>query len=123
MNKIRLRLASWILGATIEQSVETWRLVHIQVVDNVQSMSDFGLVMETGHAFFYLYESNLGSRRYEVQSDLMRLDQKVLDAKHQKWPYYLKSVKLWMSGRYLEGVPGFNEVDSQDVMAKLSIRP
>jgi hypothetical protein len=122
MNKIRLRLASWILGHEITVNPEDWKLVHVQKVTNVSHRDSNGFMTTKGTAFVYFHESNLGNRKYELLSDLEQMSARELQTSHVKWDYYLKTIKVWMAGRYIDDIPGYRDVDSIDLMAKLSIR-
>lgn len=111
--RFRLWLAGKILGHIIIKNEEKWKQVHI-IEQSIKHRT-------SGTAFIYLFESNLGNRRFEIKTTL-NLDDTDLAAWANTWPVMLKEITPWLNGRFVPGIPGFNEVDSIDVMAKLSMK-
>lgn len=119
MNPFRLWLAGKVLGRPIIERVEHWKLVHTEVC--MFTFTDRFSAPHKGEVHIFYYESNLGHRKYELGTNLSVVPKGHLESNHQHWEFYLTELKPWMAGRYVPNIPAYSEVDSIDLVQKLSI--
>jgi hypothetical protein len=96
---------------------EVWRLVHTLSVQ-VSITAKISRKEETGEVYFHLMESNFGNRKYSVGASTSGLNRLEDDVKHLR--VFHDTVFPWLHGRYVTGIPSYNDVDALDVQKKLS---
>lgn len=72
-----------------------------------------------GTFYYYLFEDKNGKRRMHAGSTLDP-GATNLDMQSKLFDDYHEVIFPWLHGRYVKGVPSYNDVDSLDVQAKLS---
>lgn len=94
-----------------------WRLVKTHTVGIVRG--DTKKDREEGKFYYHLYESNKGERRVEY-GVTWEMSPERIRAMAVRWDDYHEVVVPWLGGRYVPGIPSFNDIDALDVQAKLS---
>jgi hypothetical protein len=106
----------WFKKKPQEEAPKTdWRLVHTKSSDVQIRVSDGTRV--SGVMYFYLFESDLGTRKWEGACTVPNVDCVFLAG---QMAYYHETVYPWLRGRYVPGILQYNEVEAADVQKKLS---
>lgn len=65
----------------------------------------------------HLFETNKGHRRYEIFCTSSKCN---ASSVLKKQDVYHEQIYPWLHGRYVEGIPHYTQVASEDLMKKLS---
>jgi hypothetical protein len=93
---------------------ENWKLVKTITVDVERTAYN---KKESGSVYYHLHESDRDARKLVITSTIEIED---LEKKAKHLADYHTTVYPWLHGRYVKGIPSYNDVDSIDVQTRLS---